>query len=166
MIARLRNWMVEESGIYLPAMKELYYAEKGKGAYCNGRRIQVSAESQLANVLVAYDLDHSEVPGKTEREVRTIEKIVRSSRNLRATNSIVDDCYVAAGKLGAALSESTMIWDDAAPSLVVEEAGGVYTDIDGNTLDFNVTPDTYLKNFSSVSTSQALHAQVMSLVHK
>lgn len=164
MIARLENWVVTASGIFLPAMDELYFAEKGNGAYLNGHRIHVSPEDSLKNVLVAYGVDYSEIEGKTEREMSIVKKLVGACRNLRTTNSAVDDCYVAAGKFGASLNQTTMIWDDAAPSLIVEEAGGVYTDIEGKPLNFEVTKENYLKDYTSVAASKALHPKIMQLL--
>lgn len=165
MIARLEDWTVTESGIFLPAMNELYYAEKGNGAYLNGHRIKVTGEKSLKNVLVAYGIDYSEDTKKTDGEMKLLQKIVSACRNLRATNSAVDDCYVASGKFGASLNQQTMIWDDAAPSLIVEEAGGVYTDIDGKPINFETSKETYLQNYTSFAATPTLHKQIMQLIH-
>lgn len=61
---------------------------------------------------------------KTEKEVKIIKLIVDNARNLRATNSCVDFCYVACGRDGGYLNQTSCIWDCAAPSLIIAEAGG------------------------------------------
>lgn len=164
MIARLENWIVTASGVFLPAMHELYFAEKDNGTYLNGHRIHVTGESSLANTLVAYGIDYADDTAKTDREVEVIRNIVRASRDLRSTNSVVDDCYVASGRMGASINQNNMIWDVAAPSLIVEEAGGVYCDITGAPLTYEVGQETYKKNFTSVATTPSLRHDTLRLV--
>ena len=67
-ICVLRNFIPEMAGCFLPVQNQLYFAEKGKGTLRNNSQVFVSTEKELKHVLVAYSLDFSEEPGKTERE--------------------------------------------------------------------------------------------------
>ena len=99
------------AGIYLPIYDLLYFAEKRKGATRNGEKISVSKETELKNILLAYSLDYSEDISKTEKESKIIKNIVQNVRNIRATNSVIDSCYTADGRLGGHISQTTKIWD-------------------------------------------------------
>ncbi len=154
------------AGIYLPSYDLLYFAEKGKGATRNGEKISVSAEKELKNILMAYSLDYSEDASKAEKESKIIKNIVQNTRNLRSVNSCaVEFCYVADGRLGGYINQATKIWDVAAPCLLVKEAGGIVTDINGNDIDFTVDELDYQKNFTVVGSSKLLHAKIMKLIN-
>src|SRR5690606_30758349 len=135
-ICVLKNSIPVMAGCNLPVQNEIYFAEKGKGATRNDKKIMVSAESELKNILAAYSLDFSDETGKTERETKVIGKLEKNIRNLRGTNCLIDFCYTADGKLGACINQTTKIWDIAGPGLIIEEAGGQVTDILGNQFDF------------------------------
>ncbi|MCK5372656.1 MAG: inositol monophosphatase, partial [Cyclobacteriaceae bacterium] len=137
LIALLKNNEPILSGAYLPINNELYYAVKDQGAYKNASKIHVSKESDLKNILCCYSLDFSTDLTKTEKEVRVIKKLVQNCRNLRSTNCLVDFCYVADGKFGAAINQTMKIWDIAAPMLILEEAGAKVTNIHGNRIAFD-----------------------------
>lgn len=153
------------AGCYLPVQNQIYLAEKGKGATLNGEQISVSKESDMKNVLMAYSLDFSDEPGKTEREAKVIQQLVQNVRNLRSTNCLVDFCYTADGKFGGCANQTTKIWDIAGPSLLIEEAGGVATDLNGNTFDFSVTEKNYDRNFEIVAANKLLHPVVIKLIN-
>jgi len=165
-ICLLKNSVPVLAGCYLPVQDLLYMAEKGKGAICNGKKITVSEETTLKNVLVAYSLDYSEEKRKTEQETRLIGRLVKKVRNLRSTNSVVDFCYTAEGKLGGCINQTTKIWDIAGPALLIEEAGGKATDINGNPFDFNLTDDNYKRNFTIIAANKILHSQLTELVEE
>lgn len=163
-ICLMENSIPVLAGCYLPVQKLLYLAEKDKGATCNGRKIQVSEETNLKNVLVAYSLDYSDEKRKTELEAKLIGRLVNKVRNLRSTNSVVDFCYTAEGKLGGCMNQTTKIWDIAGPALLIEEAGGKATDINGNPFDFSLTDEDYKRNFTIIASSKVLHSQLSELV--
>ena len=165
-ICLLKNSVPVLSGCYLPVQKLLYLAEKDKGATCNGTKITVSEETKLKNALVAYSLDYSEEKRKTEQETKLIGRLVNNIRNLRSTNSIVDFCYTADGKLGGCLNQTTKIWDIAGPALLIEEAGGKATDINGNPFDFSLTDENYQRNFTIIAASKLLHSKLTEIVEE
>ena len=166
LIALLKNDKPLLAGCYLPVQDDLYFAEKGKGATLNGTPISISKETDLKNILMAYSLDFSSIPGKTEHEAKLIEKVVKNVRNLRSTNCLIDFCFTAEGKLGACANQTTGIWDVAAPTLLIEEAGGIVSDFNGDELNFSVTEKDYSRNFEIVASNKILHAELLNLFEK
>ena len=151
-------------GMYLPLEKALYFAEKGSGAWKNDEPIRVSSARQLNDTLLAYSFDHSQDPGKTASEMKLLGKIAANVRNIRSTNSLVDFCYVADGRLGAVINQTTKIWDIAGPSLLILEAGGSVCDIRKNDLNFDVSAPSILNNYSIVASGASVHSELMSLI--
>jgi myo-inositol-1(or 4)-monophosphatase len=153
------------SGCFLPVQNEIYFAERGKGATRNGEKIAVSAESELKNILAAYSLDYSDEPGKTEQEAKLIQQVVQKVRNLRSTNCLMDLCYTADGKLGACINQTTKIWDIAGPGLIIEEAGGMATDISGNQFNFTLNEKNYNRNFTIIASNKSLHPELLKIIN-
>lgn len=164
-ICVLKNSIPVMAGCFLPVQNEIYFAEKGKGSTCNGKKIAVSTESELKNILAAYSLDFSDEPGKTERETKVIGNLVKNIRNLRGTNCLIDFCYTADGKFGACINQTTKIWDIAGPGLLIEEAGGIVTDIFGNPFDFSLNETSFNRNFTIVCSNKMLHAKLIKIVN-
>ena len=164
LIAVLKNNEPILSGAYLPIQKELYFAEKGKGAFKNNKPISVSQEENLENVLFAYSLDYSENNEKTTQESKMIKNLVQNVRNIRATNSLLDFLYTAEGKFGGNINQTTKIWDIASPALIIEEAGGKVTDITGNKLNFTINNATINKNFTIIASNKLLHHKILKII--
>jgi myo-inositol-1(or 4)-monophosphatase len=116
--------------VYAPAIREFYLAEKGKGAYLNQRRIQVSALSYLGQSYVFYceggDKDRLRTGGILNR----IYPEVTDIRKLGAAG--LETAWVAAGKGEAYFTTKIEPWDVAPGVLLVREAGGEVTDFEGN----------------------------------
>lgn len=165
-IAVLKDHKPYMAGVYLPMSDQLYFAHKGNGAFLNNKQISVTSEIDLKNLLFSYCLDYSAIEGKTEFETRIIAQLVKSCRNLRATNSVTDFCYTADGKLGGCINQTTKIWDIAGPALIISEAGGIVTDIYNKELDFNVIETNYLNNFTICASNPILHKKVIGLVEQ
>jgi myo-inositol-1(or 4)-monophosphatase len=112
--------------VYNPCTKEAFFAEKGKGAFMNNKRIKVSNKNKIKDALLAFALP-SEVR-ITKKTLSLLSKIFGSVRGVRNPGSAaLNMCYVAAGKFDLFLSLSLNSWDAAAGFLVVEEAGGKVT---------------------------------------
>lgn len=152
--------------LYTPANGDLYTAEVGMGAYKNGERIFVTTEPSLANVLWAYGMDGGGSDAETARNVATLVHLLPQVCNVRATNSLVDAAYTADGRLGGMLNQSTRIWDIAAPMLIVQEAGGSYTDTHGHSLDLDVSPTACAREYAVLAGSKALHREVAEIIRK
>jgi myo-inositol-1(or 4)-monophosphatase len=152
------------AGAYLPFYDLMYYAERGKGAFRNDKPIQVTNEQDLKNVLIAYATDFSESLEKTRMETDILNEMIRNVRNMRSTNSLIDFCYVADGKLGAAVNFNTKIWDIAALHLIIQEAGGKMTDLAGKEIKFEMNIENYLKNYQVVAAAGNLHEQAIQII--
>jgi myo-inositol-1(or 4)-monophosphatase len=149
-------------GLALPFFNEVYFAEKGCGAYCNGKKITVSGEVNLANVLLAYNIDgHLEDPGFTKRECDKLANLVLRIRNLRSSGSVFDLAMVAKGQYGAHLNRTSKIWDNVAQQIIIEEAGGVYTDFDGEKIDYSNPMQKTEENFSFIAAPPEIHRQIL-----
>jgi myo-inositol-1(or 4)-monophosphatase len=116
--------------IYDPLLDELFTAERGHGAWLNGRRMQVSRNALLAESLVATGF-----PSHKRHASPNIhfyqEFTLRSHGVRRAGSAALDLAYVAAGRLDAFWEFNLNTWDTAAGLLLVEEAGGLTTDFAG-----------------------------------
>ena len=152
------------AGMYLPVDKELYLAELGKGASKNGIPIGTTPSPNLAEQLIAYSFDFSTDPAKTTFEMQLMARLTKQVRNIRSTNSLIDFCYAADGRLGAAINQSTKVWDIAAPSLIIKEAGGVVTDICGDVLKFNLSPGSFDRNYTIVAAGSEIHPALMKII--
>jgi myo-inositol-1(or 4)-monophosphatase len=163
-MALMKDNIPVQAGMYLPLEEQLYYAEKDRGAWRNDQPIRVSSAKKLKDTLLAYSFDHSRDPGKTASEMKLIENISANVRNIRSTNSLVDFCYVADGRIGAVINQTTKIWDIAGPSLIIQEAGGLVCDIRKNELDFDVSAGSVSRNYSIVASGQSVHGELISLL--
>jgi myo-inositol-1(or 4)-monophosphatase len=163
-MALMKNKTPVQAGMYLPLEDQLYYAEKDKGAWRNGQPIRVSHAGRLKDTLLAYSFDHSRDPGRTAAEMKLLGKIAANVRNIRSTNSLYDFCYVADGRLGGVINQTTKIWDIAGPSLIIHEAGGSVCDIHKNELDFDVSPASFSRNYSIVASAASVNAELLSLI--
>ena len=165
LIALLKNQTPVLAGAFLPSTDELYFATKGGGAYKNDQSIQVSNEIDLKNLLCCYSLDFSVDIEKTEQESRIIKDLAQNCRNIRSTNCLLDFCFTAEGKIGCAINQTMKIWDIAAPQLIIEEAGGKITDIDGGPIKYIPSVSSLTHNYTAVAANGKIHEQVMHLIH-
>jgi myo-inositol-1(or 4)-monophosphatase len=164
LVALVKNGQPIISGAYLPISNDLYLAQKGKGALKNNKRIAVASETNLKNILCCYSLDYSIDSTKTDREVQIIKNLVQNCRNLRSTNSCVDFCLVADGRIGAALNQTMKIWDIAAPQLIIEEAGGKVTDIEGKQIVYYPSEASLDQNFTAMAANLEVHGMTLQLI--
>lgn len=153
-------------GLALPSFSEIYVAEKDSGAFCNGKRINVSKDMHLKNSLVAYGIDgHQENPEFTKDECGLLAKIILNIRNLRTSNSVFDIAMLAKGNYGAFLNRTSKIWDNVAQQIIIEESGGVYTDFFGKKIDYSDAISRPQENFTFLASSPELHKQLLHLIN-
>ena len=166
MIGLLKESAPIAGGISLPYFDETYIASKGNGAFCNAVRLHVTPESKLLNSLVAYGIDgHQEEPTLTRSETELLADIVLGIRSLRSSNSAYDLMLVANGKYGACMNQTSKIWDNVAPHIIIEEAGGVFTDFYGKAQDYSNATKKIEQNFMWCTGSPALHAALQTIIH-
>ncbi len=129
--------------VFNPVMDELFYAEKGKGAYCNDKALHVSEEKSLERSLMATGFPYTKVEqGEDFRwAIESIEAVLPYTRDIRRLGSAaLDLCYVARGTFEGYFEINLKPWDVAAGILMVKEAGGMVSRRDGGvyTLDERV----------------------------
>ncbi|MBD3276650.1 MAG: hypothetical protein GF372_15145 [Candidatus Marinimicrobia bacterium] len=116
-----------------PNHNELYYAEKGKGAFLNGRQISVSENDHPAWAIVT--MEH----GRTDRDRKLYTEVIENLKYMyslrRFGASVIEICQVARGQVDGFICSGNELWDFAAASLLVTEAGGKFTDWNGDPWD-------------------------------
>jgi myo-inositol-1(or 4)-monophosphatase len=131
-IALARDGRLECGVILLPRLGELFVAERGRGAYLNGRRLHVSGTTRLRRAALALWHDAS-VWGDAALRGR-LATLALGARVAWVHGAGFSLAYVAAGRLDAYWEQSAAPWDIAAGALLVEEAGGRVTDDRGRPL--------------------------------
>jgi len=122
--------------IYNPAADELYVAEKGKGSFLLGqgphdRKLRMAARKSMADAVVSTGIPHRGRPNHPMflREVSAVMKEVSGVR--RTGSAALDLAWTAAGRFDAYWEHDIQPWDMAAGIVMVKEAGGTVTDMDG-----------------------------------
>jgi myo-inositol-1(or 4)-monophosphatase len=118
--------------VYDPTRKELFVAERGGGAFLNGRPLRVSDASDLIEALLVTGFPY-DVRSRIPELVGLFGEFMGRSRAVRRLGSAaLDLCYVAAGRFDGFWELDLKPWDTAAGAIIVEEAGGLVTDLAGN----------------------------------
>lgn len=127
---RVKN-RIEHAVVYDPIRHECFTASRGGGARLNDRRLRVSKQTQLSGALLATGFPfHSEAAAK--RYMPTFEAMLGKCAGVRRTGSAaLDLAYVASGRLDGCWEFGLRPWDIAAGSLLIQEAGGLISDMQG-----------------------------------
>ena len=134
-IACLYEDAIQVGVVLDPNRNETFHAVRGGGAYVNGRRLQVSADDNLSHALLATGLPW-DPSGRERRNLTQFQRLASQSRNVRTLGSAaLSLAYVAAGRLTAFWELSLRPWDTSAGVLLVTEAGGRVTHLDGRPFD-------------------------------
>jgi myo-inositol-1(or 4)-monophosphatase len=140
--------------IYDPLRQEMFTAEKGSGAYLNQRRVRVSTIRRLAE-----SLGSTGFPSRKRSHNVNIHfyyQLAMASHGVRRTGSAaLDLAYVACGRLDFFWEFGLKPWDEAAGTLLVEEAGGKISDMDGR-------PHSITKSDHLLADNGTLHGEVLS----
>jgi myo-inositol-1(or 4)-monophosphatase len=121
----------EVGAIYDPTRRELFTAERGQGARVNGTPLQVSSTVDLIDALLVTGFPY-DVHKRTGDLVGLFGEFLARARAVRRLGSAaLDLCYVAAGRLDGFWEQHLQPWDVSAGALIVEEAGGRITGMDG-----------------------------------
>ena len=119
--------------IYDPIKDELFWAEKGVGAFLNDKRIRVSGRNQLKDALVSTGIPWKGMESSHKNYLKILENIMKNSSGIRRYGAAaLDLAYVAAGRYDAFWEFNLKTWDIAAGSLLVKEAGGYVGNINKN----------------------------------
>lgn len=128
-IGLIRKNKIELGVIYNPVLDELYFAEKGKGAFLNEKRIYISTQQTLKGSVMfinnGYALEDK------EKYVEVSKRLIPYSSLRKFGSTAFELCYVAKGSADAFISSGDELYDYAAGLIIVEEAGGKVTDWKG-----------------------------------
>ena len=140
--------------VYNPMVDELFVAEKDQGAYLNGQRLKVTTTAVLDSTIAATGFPYNthENPLCCLDHFNNFAKIGIPIR--RIGSAAIDLAYVAAGRYDSFWEVSLRPWDFAAGKLLVEEAGGQFTDFEGN-------PFSSLEEGPVIASNGILHEQMV-----
>lgn len=135
-IALVKNDDIVLGVLFNPVTDKLFVAEKGRGASLNSRKIKVSEEKNLENMIACFDtsskepfrLRNVEITGKVYQKIKTIRSFGSSALHLGR---------IAEGKLDCYYNSSYNFWDYATGAIILKEAGGMVTDFKGNAIKGN-----------------------------
>ncbi len=157
-IALERERTIVAGVIYNPANEELFVAERGKGAFLNDQRLRVAARTRLAEAVIGCGLPHL---GRGDlalfrTEFAVVQEKVAGLRRFGA--AALDLAWVAAGRLDAHWERDLSPWDMAAGLLIVREAGGFVTDLDGG--------DDMFAKANIIAGNEAMQRALLSLIRQ
>ncbi len=145
-------------GVWNPFSKEMFWAEKRKGAYLNGKRIRVSKANDLKRSLLVTGFPYDRTI-YAHRYLKVMEAFMQITHGIRRLGSAaLDLCFVAAGRFDGYWETKLHPWDQAAGVLIVQEAGGKTTDFFGNPIDI------YAKQ--TLASNGKIHAQMVRIIKK
>ena len=143
--------------VYIPRTNELFHAERGKGAYLNGIRIHVS-ERAFANAMLctAMPVYHKEHAGMCSEII--VEAFANCNDIRRFGACAPELCYVAMGRCELYFEYILSPWDYAAASLIVTEAGGIISSVNGDKVSLTRPTGVIAAN------NMANHRQMLEIV--
>jgi myo-inositol-1(or 4)-monophosphatase len=155
-IALSRDGTIVAGLVYNPATDELYTAERGKGAFMNDRRLRVAGRPRLEDAVVGCGLPHRGRGDLTQfrKEIAAVQSRVCGLRRFGA--AALDLAWVAAGRLDGYWERNLSAWDLAAGVLLVREAGGFATDLDGG--------DAMLEKGHIIAGNERMHGELLALL--
>ncbi len=132
--------------VYNPFHDEIFTAEKGGGAFLNGKRIYASSAKAMADSLIAVGTSPYE-KNLAERNFGIFRRIFDASQDIRRSGSAaLDLCYTAAGRIDGYCEAHLKPWDFAAGSIILSEAGGRVSNYSGEDVDFTHNSDIIAAN--------------------
>lgn len=124
---------MEHAAVYDPMRQELFTASRGQGAHLDGRRIRVSRRNVLDQALIGTGFPIRQADPHLRPYLDMLAKIILNTAGVRrAGAAALDLCYVAAGRLDGFWETGLSPWDLAAGSLIIREAGGLVSGLDGS----------------------------------
>ncbi|MCK4521188.1 MAG: inositol monophosphatase [Nanoarchaeota archaeon] len=156
-IALMKDYKPITGVIYLPYFDELYFAEKGKGAYLikNNKKNKLSVSDRTKNINVLYMCTFLK---EKQGRLRLFNKIMKKLTEIRMLGCAVFDlAYIASGKIDGKIIPKTNAWDVAAGFLLIEEAGGEITYFNGKAYNLKDCKELIVSN-------KRIHKKLLKLV--
>lgn len=143
--------------VHAPELDRTYGAARGLGAHCNGERLQVSRTAQVTDALVCTGFSYNRNEPGAESNLERLARVLPHCRDLRRLGSAeLDLCLTAAGTYDGYWELYLMPYDVAAGAVLVQEAGGRVTDLQGR--------GDWLHGGQILATNGALHDELLALV--
>ena len=156
-IAYARDGVVTLGVIYDPMRDELFTAERGLGAWCNGRRLQASPVTDLQRSLLVTGFPY-DTWSTRQNNLEFFGRFAMLTQGVRRLGSAaLDLCYVAAGRFEGYWELSLKPWDLAAGALIALEAGAVVTNLDGQS-------EILIPPCSLLAAAPGLHAKMLEIL--
>ena len=144
--------------VYDPVRDEMFYAEKGKGAFLNKKRISVSTVNKMGQSFLATGFAY-DFKAKKQNNLNHFSNFLMVSMAVRrAGAAALDLCYVACGRFDGFWELGLSPWDTAAAEFIIREAGGKVTDISGKKFS------NYGK--SIVASNNLMHKKMINILGK
>jgi myo-inositol-1(or 4)-monophosphatase len=123
------------AAVYDPNRRELFTAERGIGSWLNGQRLKTSATDSVLEAMLVTGFPYN-IHQEAEAFLKVFGNILKHARAVRRLGSAaIDLCWVAAGRMDGFWEASLKPWDTMAAALILEEAGGKVTGMDGQAWD-------------------------------
>ena len=130
-VSKIVDNEITDGVIFNPITNEFFWASKGKGAWCNNKRLRVSKREKLIDCLIGTGIPHGD--RSYENYLEQIDSVSKNCAGLRRMGAAsIDLAYVAAGKLDGFWEKNLNLWDVSTGVLLIREAGGKVTEPDGN----------------------------------
>ncbi len=155
-IALLHKGILTQAVVYDPCSNELFTASRGRGAYLNDHRLRVSKRTQLADCLVGTGFPFREFSHVDAYLAMFKDIMPRTSGIRRPGSAALDLAYVAAGRYDGFWELGLSPWDMAAGCLLITEAGGLVSDLEGNA--------TYLQSGHIVAGNPKIFGQLLQVI--
>lgn len=154
-IALERAGEIVMGAVYDPCRDELFFAESGRGAYLNKKRIEVSGVRKLSGAFLATGFSYG--IQRKDKNIGNYRRLLNRTMAIRrAGSAALDLSYVACGRFDGFWEMDLRAWDTAAGYLIVKEAKGMITRFDGTSY---IPGDRYM-----LATNNRIHSQIVPLL--
>lgn len=148
--------------VYNPILDELYEAQIGEGAYLNGKKLEVSKENDFQKSLLATGFPYSNSTNQDDLNdvIEKIRNVLPKCQDIRRLGSAaIDLCFIARGTYEGYYEMNLKAWDVSAGIIILQEAGGKFTSLDGS--DYTLFEDKYI-----VASNGFIHKELLAQLNK
>jgi myo-inositol-1(or 4)-monophosphatase len=157
-IALSREGVLEHGVIFDPIRNEMFTAGRGRGAHLNDRRMRVSSVSRLENALLGTGFPFRAMTHLDPWLKMFRAMLLRTSGIRRAGSAALDLAHVACGRFDGFWELGLKPWDLAAGCLLIQEAGGLVTDLDD--------AQSFMESGNIIAANPAIHPQMLEIISK
>ena len=155
-IALFHRGKVDRGVVYDPVKQELFTAQRGAGATLNNRRLRVTKQNGLSGALLGTGIPFKD-QSYIDPYLGMLKSLLKDAAGIRrAGSAALDLAYVAAGRFDGFWEIGLEKWDMAAGVLLIQEAGGIVSDLEGG--------DRYFETGAIVCANPKLHAPMLELI--